>query len=448
MAAPLCVTVLAAGKGTRMCNPLPKVLHPLAGRTLLEHVLAHAAELAPARTVLVLAQGMDEVAAVAARSPAAPEVLIQEPQLGTGHALKVAQPALPREGTVLVVFGDTPLLGAATMRRLVEVREARDAAVAVLGMRPADAAGYGRLAIEGGRLTAIVEDHEASDALKNHALCNSGVMAFAADRLPALLAALTVRREKGEYYLTDTVADAVARGWPCVAVEGPAEEGLGVNSQEQLAQARELLQRELRRRQLEAGVILEAPDTLQLCADTEIGPGAVIEPYVVLGPGVRIGAGARIHSFSYLERSTVAEGAEIGPFARLRPGSDVGARAKVGNFVETKNTRIEPGAKASHLSYLGDTTVGAGANIGAGTITCNYDGFGKYPTRIGAGAFIGSNTALVAPVSVGAGAIVAAGSTITHDVPDDGFAVARARQDTHERRAELLRERLRRKKRG
>ena len=446
MAAPLCVTVLAAGKGTRMCNPLPKVLHPLAGRTLLEHVLANVAEVDPASAVLVLAPGMDEVAEAAARSPLSPRVVLQEPQLGTGHALQIARPALPRTGTVLVVFGDTPLLGSGTMRRLIAAREEADAAVAVLGMRPADPTGYGRLVVEDGRLLAVVEDAEAGAELKRTGLCNSGVMAFAADRLPVLLDALAVHPDKGEYYLTDAVGLAVGHGWRCVALEAPAEEGLGVNSQEQLAQVRGLLQERLRRHHLEAGVILHAPETLQLCADTEIGAGAVIEPYVVLGPGVRIGAGAVIHAFSYLERSAVGEGAEIGPFARLRPGSDIGPGAKLGNFVETKNTRLEPGAKASHLSYLGDTTVGAAANIGAGTITCNYDGFGKYPTRIGAGAFIGSNTALVAPVSVGDGAIVAAGSTITHDVPGDGFAIARARQETHERRAERLRERLRRKK--
>jgi bifunctional UDP-N-acetylglucosamine pyrophosphorylase/glucosamine-1-phosphate N-acetyltransferase len=261
-----------------------------------------------------------------------------------------------------------------------------------------------------------------------------------------LLAELPLHPATGEYYLTDTVAAAVARGWPCAHVEGSAEEGLGVNSQAQLAQVREVVQERLRARVLEQGAILEAPATVQLSWDSEIGPGAVVEPYVVLGPGVRIGAGARIHSFSYLERSTIAERAEIGPFARLRPGSEIGEAAKVGNFVETKNTKLAPGAKASHLSYLGDTSVGAGANIGAGTITCNYDGFGKYPTEIGAGAFIGSNTALVAPVTVGDGAIVAAGSTITQAVPADGFAVARARQETRAGRAQRLRQKLRQRK--
>ena len=446
MAASLCVTVLAAGKGTRMRNALPKVLHPLAGRTLLEHVLALAGRLEPARTLLALSAGMDKVAEVAMRTALAPAIVIQEPPRGTGHALQCCVPSLPADGTVLVLFGDTPLIMPETLQRLLAARAAADAAVAVLGMRPSCPDGYGRLQVEGERLVAVVEDGEAGPELKATALCNSGVMAFDAARLGDLLAELPLHADKGEYYLTDTVAAAVARGWPCVHVEGSAEEGLGVNSQAQLAQVREVVQERLRARLLEQGAILEAPATVQLSWDSEIGPGAVVEPYVVLGPGVRIGAGARIHSFSYLERSTVAERAEIGPFARLRPGSEIGEAAKVGNFVETKNTKLAPGAKASHLSYLGDTSVGAGANIGAGTITCNYDGFGKYPTEIGAGAFIGSNTALVAPVTVGDGAIVAAGSTITQAVPADGFAVARARQDTRPGRAQRLRQKLRQRK--
>ena len=446
MAASLSVTVLAAGKGTRMRNALPKVLHPLAGRTLLEHVLAVAAELAPARTLLVLGDDMDEVARIAARSALMPAIVVQDPPLGTGHALRTCAPLLPSEGTVLVLFGDTPLIEAETLRALLAARETTDAAVTVLGMRPADPAGYGRLRTEGGRLLAVVEDADADSDLKASAACNSGVMAFDAARLSVLLDALPLHPASGEYYLTDAVALATEHGWACVAVDGPAEEGQGVNSQAQLAQAAEVIQARLRRRLLEAGVVFLAPDTVQLSFDSEIGPGAVIEPYVVLGPGVRIGAGAHVHSFSYLERSTVADRAEIGPFARLRPGSHIGEGAKVGNFVETKNTTLGPGAKVSHLSYLGDTSIGAAANIGAGTITCNYDGFGKYQTQIGAGAFIGSNTALVAPVSVGDGAIVAAGSTITDDVPADGFAVARARQETRTERAKQLRERLRRRK--
>ena len=329
-----------------------------------------------------------------------------------------------------------------------EVREHVDGTDAVLGMRPADASGYGRLRVEGERLTAVVEDRDADAALKRDAACNSGVMAFDAARLAELLDALPLHADKGEYYLTDTVALAVERGWACVAVEGPAEEGMGVNSQAQLAEAYATLQARLRHRLLAAGVIMAAPDTVHLCADTEVEPGAVIEPYVVFGPGVRIGAGAVVHGFSHLEQAEIAAGAAVGPFARLRPGTRIGPGARVGNFVEVKNSVLEAGAKANHLTYLGDATIGSQANIGAGTITCNYDGFAKHPTRIGAGAFIGSNTALVAPVSVGEGAIVAAGSTITRDVPDDGLAVARARQEIREHRASKLRERLRPARRG
>jgi bifunctional UDP-N-acetylglucosamine pyrophosphorylase/glucosamine-1-phosphate N-acetyltransferase len=450
MADSLCVTVLAAGKGTRMRNMLPKVLHPLAGRTLVEHVLASAAELRPGRTVLVLAPAMEEaVAAVLGRAARpAPEIVLQEPQLGTGHALMAARAALPAAGTVLVAFGDTPLLRGTTLARLVEAREAADAAVAVLGMRPPDPAGYGRLRMVDGRLIEIVEDRHADAALRRDAPCNSGVMAFDAARLGRLLDELPLRPEKNERYLTDAVALAVARGWLCVAIEGPAEEGLGVNSQAQLAEAGAVLQRRLRGALLEAGVIMPAPETVQLSADAEVAPGAVVEPYVVFGPGVRVGPRAVVRSFSHLEGATVAAGAVVGPFARLRPGSDIGEGARVGNFVETKNARLEPGVKANHLSYLGDADVGAGANIGAGTITCNYDGFHKHPTRIGAGAFVGSNTALVAPVAVGAEAIVAAGSTVTQDVPDGAFAVARARQETQAGRATRLRERLRHRRSG
>jgi bifunctional UDP-N-acetylglucosamine pyrophosphorylase/glucosamine-1-phosphate N-acetyltransferase len=446
MAIPLCVTILAAGKGTRMKNTLPKVLHPLAGLTLIEHVLATARALESDHNVVVLAAGMEDVSTVVGRVSPAAVIAIQEPQLGTGHALMVAQDALPAEGTVLVLFGDTPLMTAGTLRRLVEAREAADAAVAVLGMRPTDPAGYGRLRLAEARLVEIVEDRHADEALKREAPCNSGVMAFDAARLPALLERLPLRPEKNEHYLTDAVGLAVARGWPCVAIESPAEEGLGVNDQAQLAAVARILQDRLRARALAEGVIMPAPGTVYLCADTELAPGAAIEPYVVFGPGVRVGPGAVIHSFSHLEQTVVESKAEIGPFARLRPGSEIGAGAKIGNFVETKNTKLAAGAKANHLTYLGDATVGAKANVGAGTITCNYDGFGKYPTRIGEGAFIGSNTALVAPVSIGATAIVAAGSVVTCDVPDDGFAVARTRQETRENRAGRLRERLRQRK--
>jgi bifunctional UDP-N-acetylglucosamine pyrophosphorylase / glucosamine-1-phosphate N-acetyltransferase len=446
MAGRLSVTVLAAGRGTRMRNPLPKVLHPLAGRTLIGHVLEAARALAPERTVVVLAPGMDEVAAEARRSPLRPAVAIQEPQLGTGHALTAALPALPAEGTVLVLYGDTPLIRPETLARLVAAREEADAAVAVLGMRPPDPAGYGRLRQEGDDLVEIVEERHADPELRRDGVSNSGVMALDAARLRELLGAVPLRPEKNEHYLTDVVALAARRGWPCRTVEGPWEEGVGVNSQAQLADAMRLLQIRLRGRALEAGVIMPAPETVYLAADTDLAPGAVVEPYVVFGPGVRVGAGAVVHAFSHLEGATVAAGAGVGPFARLRPGTEVGEGARVGNFVEAKNATLRAGAKANHLTYLGDATVGEGANVGAGTITCNYDGFAKHRTEIGAGAFVGSNTALVAPVSVGAGAVVGAGSTITADVPADALAVARGQQATREGYAPRLRDRLRQRK--
>ena len=442
----LSVTLLAAGKGTRMRNPLPKVLHPLAGRTLIGHVLDAAAALEPVQTVVVLAPGMDEVAAEVRRSQLQPKVAVQEPQLGTGHALQAALPELPCQGTVLVLYGDTPLIRAETLQALVAARETAGAAVAVLGMRPPDPAGYGRLRFAGEDLVEIVEERHAELELKRHGISNSGVMALDARHLPALLEAVPLRPEKGEYYLTDVVALAVACGWRCRAVEGPWEEGVGVNSQAQLAHAMTLLQGRLRSRLLEAGVIMPAPETVFLATDTVAAPGAVIEPYVVLGPGVRIGSGAVIHSFSHLEGAVVEEGASIGPYARLRPGTEIGPKARVGNFVETKNARLEPGAKANHLTYLGDATVGEAANVGAGTITCNYDGFAKHRTEIGPGAFVGSNTALVAPVQVGARAIVGAGSTITRNVPEDSIAVARGEQRTRQGQAAALRDRLRKRK--
>jgi bifunctional UDP-N-acetylglucosamine pyrophosphorylase/glucosamine-1-phosphate N-acetyltransferase len=442
----LSVTVLAAGKGTRMRNPLPKVLHPLAGRTLIGHVLHAAAELAPSHSVVILAPGMDEVAAEVRRSRLQPRVAVQEPQLGTGHALRSALPELPREGTILVLYGDTPLIRAETLRALVAAREDAGAAVAVLGMRPSDPTGYGRLRFAGQDLVEIVEERHAEPELKRSGISNSGVMALDAAWLPALLEAVPLRPEKGEYYLTDIVALATARGWRACAIEGPWEEGVGVNSQAQLAQATALLQTRLRTRLLEAGVIMPAPETVFLAADTEAAPGAVIEAYVVFGPAVRIGGGAVIHSFSHLEGAVIEAGASIGPFARLRPGTEIGPEARVGNFVETKNARLAAGAKANHLTYLGDTTVGEAANVGAGTITCNYDGFGKHRTEIGPGAFIGSNTALVAPIRIGAGAIVGAGSTITRAVPEDSVAVARGEQWTRQGQAPALRDRLRKRK--
>jgi bifunctional UDP-N-acetylglucosamine pyrophosphorylase/glucosamine-1-phosphate N-acetyltransferase len=443
MTVPLSVVVLAAGKGTRMRNPRPKVLHPLAGLPLIGHVLATARALAPDRLVVVLGDGMDEVAAAVRSLAPEARIVLQEPPLGTGHAVMAARGEVLGEGTLLVVFGDTPLLTEATCRALIAAQQEAGAAVVALGMRPPDPSGYGRLRVEGERLVAIVEERHADAALGRDGMANAGAKAFDAARLPALLDALPLRAEKQEYYLTDCVEQAIARGWTATAVEGPWVEGLGVNSQAQLAAVAAHLQARLRERLLEGGVIMAAPETVQLAYDSDIAPGALIEPYVVLGPGVRIAEGAVIRAFSHLEGAVIGAGARVGPFARLRPGSVLEAKARVGNFVEAKAARLGAGAKVNHLAYVGDAEVGAGANVGAGTITCNYDGFAKHRTEIGAGAFIGSNTALVAPVRVGAEAVVGAGSTITRDVPAGALAVARGRQENLEQGAARLRARQR-----
>jgi bifunctional UDP-N-acetylglucosamine pyrophosphorylase/glucosamine-1-phosphate N-acetyltransferase len=428
MSGSVTVVVLAAGKGTRMKSPRPKVLHRLAGRSMIHHVLAVAAELEPTRAVVVLAPDMADVTAEVDRGPQPATIVFQDPQLGTGHALLVARDQLPTAGEVLVLYGDTPLLSSATLRKLLEARRAAQAAVAVLGMRPPDPAGYGRLAFAGGELAAIVEERHAEDVLRRDGLCNAGIMAFDAARLGVLLDALELRTPKNEYYLTDAVEHARARAWPCVALEMPWLEALGVNSQAQLAEAEAALQDRLRQAAMAAGVTLIGPETVFLAADTRLDEGVEVGPYVVFGPGVRVAQGARILPFCHLEGVMIGPHAQIGPFARFRPQSEIGAGARVGNFVEVKNARLEAGAKANHLSYIGDTRVGAKANIGAGTITCNYDGFGKHWTEIGAGAFIGSNTALIAPVTIGEGAVIGAGSTINRDVPPGSLSIARGRQ--------------------
>ena len=428
MSHPVTVVVLAAGKGTRMRSPRPKVLHALAGRSMIRHVLAAAAALGPARVVVVLAPDMAEVAAEVEGGPQPAAITIQDPQLGTGHALMVARDHLPASGDVLVLYGDTPLLLPATLSRLLEARRTDDAAVAVLGMRPPDPAGYGRLSFADGELAAIVEERHADRALQRDGLCNAGIMALDAARAGPLLDALELRAAKNEYYLTDVVEQARGRGWTCIALEMPWLEAIGINSQAQLAEAEAVLQERLRAAAMAGGATLIGPQTVFLAADTEIEAGAEIGPYVVFGPGVRVAEGARILPFCHLEGVTIGTGAQIGPFARFRPQSEIAAGAKVGNFVEIKNARLEAGAKANHLSYIGDARVGAKANVGAGTITCNYDGFAKHWTEIGAGAFIGSNAALIAPVTIGEGAVIGAGSTIARDVPPGSLSIARSRQ--------------------
>ena len=417
--------VLAAGKGVRMRSALPKVLHPIAGRPMIAHVLEALRPLQPARIAVVIGPGMEAVAKAVAPAKTA----IQDPPQGTGHAVMAARPLIEGAGgTILIVFGDTPLVTSPTLARLVAAREA-GAAVAVLGFRPETPAQYGRL-VEGpdGGLLRIVEFKDASPAEQAIGLCNAGVMAVAAEALPGLLEKLDKRNAQGEYYLTDLVAHARAAGLRAVSIEGDAEEVLGVNSRAELALAEAALQRRLRAQAMAGGATLLDPQTVYFSADTKLGRDIVIGPNVVFGPEVEIADNVTIHAFCHIAGARVASGAIIGPYARLRPGTIVGAEAHVGNFVELKNAVLGEGAKANHLSYLGDTEIGAKVNIGAGTITCNYDGYGKYKTVIGAGAFIGSNSALVAPVTIGAGAYVGSGSVITEEVPPDALALGRGRQ--------------------
>jgi len=419
--------VLAAGKGTRMKSALPKVLHPLAGRPMIGHVLAALEGLPLARTVVVVGPGMEAVASAAAPSPC----VMQKAQLGTGDAVKAARAALAGfTGDILVVFADTPLVTPATLESLLAARARPPGpAIAVLGMRLPHPGSYGRLVLDAqGRLERIVEARDASQAEREITLCNSGVMVADGPLLFDLLEGLSNDNAKKEYYLTDVVRLARGRGLACAVVEGPPDELAGINSRAELAAAESAMQNRLRGAALEAGATLLGPETVYLSFDTRLGRDVRIGPYVVFGPGVAVEDGAEIRAFCHIERAHVGRSAVIGPFARLRPGAKVGAGAHVGNFVEIKNAELMPGAKANHLSYIGDARIGANANVGAGTITCNYDGFAKALTEIGEGAFIGSNTALVAPVKVGARAIVGAGSVITRDVAPDALAVARASQ--------------------
>jgi bifunctional UDP-N-acetylglucosamine pyrophosphorylase/glucosamine-1-phosphate N-acetyltransferase len=423
-----CLTiVLAAGEGTRMRSSRPKVLHAIGGRPLIAHVMAAVRETAGAAAV-VIGPGQDKVAAaVAAMLPAA-KIFVQNERRGTAHAVLAARDAIALGADdILVVFADTPLVQPRTLARLREPL-AQGKAVAVLGFRPADPAGYGRLIMDGERLLAIREEKEASAAERAIVLCNAGLMALRGDAALAILDRIGDQNAKREFYLTDAVAVARQMGLDAAAIETEEDEVRGINSQAQLAEAEAVLQRRLRGAALEAGVNMVAPETVHLAADTKLGRDVVIEPFVVFGPGVVVEDGAVIRSFSHLEGAHVGRGTTVGPYARLRPGARLGANVRIGNFVEVKESEIAAGARANHLSYIGDTTVGAGANIGAGTITCNYDGAAKHRTEIGEGAFIGSNSALVAPVKVGDRAYVGSGSVITREVPADALAIGRARQ--------------------
>jgi len=422
------LVVLAAGAGTRMQSDLPKVLHQIGHAPLFAHALASAVTLEPGRRVLVAGHGADAVRKAAAETDPDLQVVLQSEQLGTGHAVAQARAALEgAEGDVFVLYGDTPFIRPETLTRMAEAR--RDgAAVVVLGFEAADPGRYGRLKMAGDRLEAIVEFKDASEDERAITLCNSGVICADAAVLFDLIDAVGNDNASGEYYLTDIVAIARARGLHATAVTCPEAETMGINTRAELARAEALFQSRKRDAALKNGVTLTAPDTVYFAHDTELGRDAVVEPHVVFGPGVTVESGATIRAFSHLEGCHVGADAVVGPYARLRPGAELGNGAKVGNFVEIKSAELGEGAKVNHLSYIGDARVGAAANIGAGTITCNYDGVFKHQTTIGERAFIGSNTMLVAPVKVGDEAMTGSGSVITSDVPDGALALGRARQ--------------------
>lgn len=421
--------ILAAGQGTRMKSPRPKVLHAVGGRALVDHAIDAAAELGCERIVVVCGAHSPQVGDHVRARLGAGAVAVQEPPLGTGHAVLAAKDALEGfEGDVVVTFADVPLLGARQVAPLFELRE-HGASVAVLGFEAKDPTGYGRLIMApNGVLLRIVEEKEADVNQRQVRHCNSGVLACDKALLFSLLAEVRNDNAKGEYYLTDVVGLAHNRGLSTKVAFASEEAMMGINSQAQLAAAEGVWQARKRAELLEAGVAMPAPETVMLSYDTQAAGGSVIDPYVVFAPGVTLEAGVHIRSFSHLEGCTVRAGAIVGPHARLRPGADIGEDAHIGNFVEVKKVVVGKGAKANHLAYLGDGTVGAGANIGAGTIFCNYDGFFKYDTHVGEGAFIGSNSALVAPVTIGAGAYTGSGSVITRNVADNALALGRARQ--------------------
>lgn len=431
--------VLAAGEGTRMRSSLPKVLHPIGNEALLAHVLRAVAQAGASDCVVVVGPDHDAVAKEAARVFPNASIARQTERLGTAHAVLAARGALERGfNDILVVFADTPLVRPETLRQLRGALS-KGAAVAVAGFTPADPTGYGRLIVENGKLVAIREHNDASTAEREIGLCNGGLMALDGRQALALLERVGNTNAKKEFYLTDAVALANAAGLQAVAVEVEEDDVRGVNTKAQLAETEAVLQQRLRRAALDAGVTMIAPETVFLSADTTLASDVTVEPYVVFGPGVTVESKAVIHSFSHLTDAHIGEGALIGPFARLRPGARIGKGAKIGNFVEVKQAVFEDGAKANHLAYIGDARVGEGANIGAGTIFCNYDSASKHYTDVGKGAFIGSNSSLVAPVNIGDGAYIGSGSVITDNVPADSLALGRIRQVIKEGWASRLR---------
>lgn len=432
--------VLAAGEGTRMRSAQPKALHRIGGRALIAHVLAAARAAGCSDVAVVVGPDHQAVAAQARELSPTAQIVEQRERLGTAHAVLAARVAIARQPhDILVMFADTPLIREETLLQLRRAL-ADGAAVAVLGFTAADPAGYGRLVTDGDALIAIREERDASPAERQIRFCNAGLMALAGEHALAILERIGNANAKGEYYLTDAVAIAREMGLNAVAIETAEDDVRGINTKAQLAEAEAVLQKRLRAAALEAGVTMVAPETVFLSADTKLGKDVTIEPNVVFGQGVTVEEGAVIRAFSHLEGARVGKGARVGPFARLRPGADLAEDVHIGNFVEIKAARIEAGAKANHLAYIGDATVGAAANVGAGTITCNYDGVAKHRTEIGKGAFIGSNSALVAPVTIGDGAYVGSGSVVTRNVPADALAIARGPQTVKEGWAKRLRE--------
>ncbi len=439
--------VLAAGKGTRMKSERPKVLHPIAGAPLLFHALLAAMEAGLDRLAVVVGPGMDDVAATALNLDPALEVFVQAEQLGTADAVKAAREAIEAfPGQVLILYGDTALLRPETIGKVRAELEA-GADLVVIGFEADNPTGYGRLLLDDrGALAGIREEKDASEEERALTLCNSGIMGFRSSNiLLNLLGRIGNDNAKKEFYLTDAVALARADRLEARMVEADPEEVLGVNSRAELAEAEHAMQWRLRDAAMANGVTLIAPETVFLSHDTTIGRDVVIEPHVVIGQGVRIEDGATIKSFCYMQDARIGQGATVGPFARLRPGAHLASNAHVGNFVEIKNSEIGEGAKVNHLTYIGDTTIGPRANVGAGTITCNYDGFAKHRTEIGAGAFIGSNSSLVAPVKIGEGAYIGSGSVISKDVAPDALALSRTPQEERPGWAAKMRERRNRK---
>ena len=420
--------ILAAGEGTRMKSDRPKVLHELAGRSLLAHALGRVAETGLTHAAVVVGPNHDKVAAEARRVLPGVDVFVQAERRGTGHAVLMAREALQRGfDAVVVLFGDTPLVRPGTVQALADAIH-NGADVGAMCFEAANPYGYGRMLTQDGQLLAIREQKDATEDEKKVTLCSGGCLSFSGRHALTILDAIDCNNAQNEYYLTAAVEVARAMGLKAVPVVVPEEEAFGVNDRAQLAAAEARWQGRRRQEALLSGVTMHAPDTVYFSFDTRLGRDVTLEPNIFFGPGVSVEDGATIHAFSHLEGARVGKGASVGPFARLRPGASLGAKVKVGNFVEVKNADVGEGAKLSHLSYIGDAKVGAEANIGAGTITCNYDGYRKFITEIGAGAFIGSNSSLVAPVKIGDGAYVGSGSVITKEVEADALAVARGHQ--------------------